>query len=271
MGLIHAITDRASRILNDSSVIGVTIKNALETLGAILPTIPLEGSPTVPYLHCKLNETIQGSYVIDNSGNNRHGMVKGQPLIINGKLNNGRSFLAASQQWIEFGEIAGFENTTQFTVEFWVRTIYAGGNHMVISKMSNLSGEGYTGWQVALSNGQVNFILRGGGITRQIQRLSTTTTINDGNWHYIVCTYNGSNIPTGLHIYVDSVLNDGTTSGTTVLSILTERPLCIGSRSGGWLFTGDIDEVVISKDKILTSDEIIYRYNGGVGREESVI
>lgn len=218
------------------------------------------------YAHYHLNE-LSGSLVADSSGNNRDGVAIGSPAIIDGKLNKARSFNSALGQYIGCGEIAAFEYTTLFSIECWVRTTYAGGNHMVVCKMSNLSAEGYTGWQVALTNGQVNFILRGGGITRQIQRLSTITTINDGNWHHIICTYDGSNTPTGMHVYVDSILSDGAVVGTTVLSILTERQFCIGSRNGGWLFTGDIDEVVVYKDKVLNQSEVDFRYNSGSGRE----
>jgi len=330
-------TTKASNVNNDSSVTGVTVKDALEALksspGGVLkietytqdellpneemvvnhsaPTLPhqvvteiyglasevdetldfdevdrpnyyeeddtktdfrdgllvLENTQVLsPYAHYHLNE-LSGTLVADCSGNNRNGTGYGLPTIIDGKLNKAKNFNPALAQYIGCGEIAAFEYSTLFSVEFWVRTTYAGGQHMVVCKMSNLSTEGYTGWQVALNNGQVNFLLRGGGLTRQIQRLSTTTTINDGNWHQIICTYDGSNTPTGLHIYVDSVLNDGATSGTTVLSILTERQFCIGSRNGGWLFTGDIDEVVIYKDKILNQSEVDFRYNSGSGRE----
>ncbi|MBL0144540.1 MAG: LamG domain-containing protein [Chitinophagaceae bacterium] len=66
-----------------------------------------------------------------------------------------------------------------------------------------------------------------------------TTTITDGNWHYLVGTYDG----TDLKIYVDGVL-EATTADVSV-PMTGANPLYIGTSAGSSKLNGSLDEVSI--------------------------
>jgi len=69
---------------------------------------------------------------------------------------------------------------------------------------------------------------------------ASTTAINDGVWHYIVCTTDGTNT----RIYIDGVLED-TTEETPSTGSLSGRFLgiCGDGYNGGYKIDGQLDEV----------------------------
>jgi hypothetical protein len=95
---------------------------------------------------------------------------------------------------------------------------------------------------------------------------TTAYTIN--TWHHVVVTYDGSEAGTGIELYFDGS-NDTTTQagvGTYTGMAGTSNDLAIGARfdgSYGVLFTGDMDNVRIYKDKELTASEVTDLFNEG--------
>jgi len=84
----------------------------------------------------------------------------------------------------------------------------------------------------------------------------STTSVDDGNWHYIVGVYDGSNII----IYVDSVAENNNNIGAETISTSIEN-LFVGSREGQrQYFNGIIDEVRIY-NRALSEEEISDLYN----------
>jgi len=69
--------------------------------------------------------------------------------------------------------------------------------------------------------------------------LVSTTSINDGLWHHIAGTYDGSNIK----IFVDGVLENSTTGSGHATN--SNQDLTIGYRNNDYLFKGKLDEVRI--------------------------
>jgi len=92
----------------------------------------------------------------------------------------------------------------------------------------------------------------------------STTIINDGEWHHIVGTYDGSSIK----LYIDDVLEETTT--WTGLSYAGNNYIEIGSRnnagSSSPTFDGDIDELCVW-NRALTTDEISELYNADAGKQ----
>jgi hypothetical protein len=70
-----------------------------------------------------------------------------------------------------------------------------------------------------------------------------TTVVNDGNWHHVALTYDGSSNLAGTQLYVDGNLEAKTaTTNTLTGSILNDVNLVLGSRAGGLLYNGQMDD-----------------------------
>lgn len=139
---------------------------------------------------------------------------------------------------------------TTITFSLWVKTTFAsnspyatygrdtGANQIVLY---NLTPKAYVG-------------ASGGGIT-------STTTVNNGNWHFIAAVVDNTNGANNTHLYVDGAL-EVTGSVTWNISILSATDnLTVGLLGGGSQpFTGSIDEVHIQSTN-RSADWIASMYN----------
>ena len=151
---------------------------------------------------------------------------------VKAQTNYALNFSSASSQYVSVPHSSIFNITSQLTIEMWMKT--SDGSEQYFTTKGNDS------WYVAINGGgsgfgKVTFFLNGtsGGW------LTSTQTVNDGNWHHIACTYNGSN----RQIYIDGVLS---VSAATTGNISTGTSnIEIGSRtvSGGYYFNGQMDEL----------------------------
>jgi hypothetical protein len=208
-----------------------------------------------------LNET-SGIIVNDTSIYGRNGTTINNPLWISGKLNNCLSF-NGSNNFVNCGLIAGFERTDIFSVEAWIKTSKTAAQ-CIISKM--MWNSPYTGWRILTAAGKVYFNLY--GVTGVLQ-VHSNLIISDNLFHHIVVTYDGSSLATGVKIYIDSILQSLSVDNNNLTgSILNTTTCSIGCRdyNGGERFLGLIDELVVYT-KILSSGDIINRYNSGTGTE----
>jgi hypothetical protein len=95
--------------------------------------------------------------------------------------------------------------------------------------------------------------------------VSTSVVPNDGQWHHLLGTYDGTTNANGLKLYIDGLLNiQGTASSTGINSFTTTEP-AIGAVTGGgqWRFEGNIDEVSLFNTE-LSSTDVTTIYNSGV-------
>jgi len=135
---------------------------------------------------------------------------------------------------------------TVVTATFWYKGTTPGDDCVIISDMVYVSSKYYgffVGFDAAthsigivLANGQSSwsFICVG------------TTACDDGKWHFICCTYDGSNAKT----YIDGVLEKTTAKGAYGLSFYSyiyPALLCYHETSASYLFhiTGLIDDLAI--------------------------
>ncbi len=218
------------------------------------------------YAHWKLNES-SGDVVDDATTNNRDGlrvnMEDGD--WVPGKLNNGLQFDGVNE-YVNFSQIAAFERTDSFSIEFWIKTGTA-ANVAVFSNITSVGGQ-FRGWQVAVQ-GTDNRKLRVNFLSNNTSRIIIETNSGIGNniWTHVVITYNGNSLATGFKIYINnvntafSVIQNNLTTSTVVTYDLT-----MGYAPNYSAFAGILDEVVIYDDE-LSVGEVAYRYNGGAGTE----
>ena len=155
------------------------------------------------YAHWKLNES-SGTNVPDSSGNGRNGTTINSPLWVAGKLNNCLQFNGVTQ-YVNCGNIAGFERNQSFSLECWVNP-----NTTNVSELMTkiLSFAPYTGWELGLNYptvGTLGFALYGNSNTQRIRVGTTNQVCFSGSWNHVVITYNGSSLASGIHIYVNNI------------------------------------------------------------------
>lgn len=210
------------------------------------------------YAFYRMNEN-SGIVVSDSSGNGKHGITISMEETdwVIGKLGTCLEFDGLNE-YVNCGNIAGFERTDVFSFESWFKTNKPG--RIILSKRRNTTP--ITGWQISFNPvGKIIFLLTSSSTT-YIEVESSTGGLSDNIWHHLVITYDGSSDANGIHIYIDAndnVLN--ILSNTLSGSILNSVNCQISGRDGtNYCFKGLIDEVVIY-DKELSQAEVTQRYN----------
>lgn len=183
----------------------------------------------------KMDEGSVGSSY-DTSGNGNLGTDTGT-TITTGKIGKSRSFNGSSDKITIANESNfDFERTKPFTLETWFKTSTANGSFI---NKGNLWAPGY---DIHMDSGKIRFYLvgyDGGAFGDYIGKVSTNT-YNDGNWHHLVGTYDGSSSITGIKIYIDgseitATDSHGASGDQLTQSTLNNYPLLLGY-STGWAY-----------------------------------
>ncbi len=134
----------------------------------------------------------------------------------------------------------------------WVKTTtQAIGSPAIAAKYDTNAG---TGWAVGIDNGEivpasqpagkVFFGFVAGNSTLMVE---STFNVNDGAWHFVACSSDGTGQASGLHIYIDGRAATLTTVGNSLSGATTNSaPFTIGnSTDGSSLFEGSIAGVAV--------------------------
>jgi hypothetical protein len=179
--------------------------------------------------------------------------------------------LNGSDEYINFGSIAGFERTDTFSLRLWYKTSATGGAMCIIGKRDgDAAAKGYA---VRIRPNQSKFIVMvcdtDGTNELQVDFGYTGSEFHDGNWHHLIVTYDGSSNATGIKLYVDNSEITGSSVGQSSITgtIINTSNFQIGreNASTGQYFNGDVDEVAVYT-KVLSTSEISDDYNSGSGR-----
>ena len=150
-----------------------------------------------------------------------------------------------------------------FTLMAWVKTANQGLSQMTILGKIDATQSGYA---LVINNsppltpqggGRFALFMESQGAVSQVQ---SNVSVNDGAWHFLVATNDGSGLLTGVQLYLDGA-QVTTTAGPNNLSnsIVNNVPLSIGglpsAGSSALPFEGLIDEVAIWK-AMLTQAQI---------------
>lgn len=199
----------------------------------------------------RLNES-SGTVASDISGNQKPGTVSGATWTA-GKDGNALQF-DGTNDGVYVGNGAAITGTGDFTLGAWVK-VNAGAPLGTIIQQREPGGSGFIGEYMLNVNaaGTVNFMVYGSG-GYQFD-LTTTTTVNNGQWHYIAAMRSGG---TG-SIYIDGV-QAATGSGT--VQSLNALAVTIGYdyRDSNKYFTGLIDDVRIYS-RALSGSEVMFIFD----------
>lgn len=197
-------------------------------------------------------------YVKDSSSNSNSGAPSGTTYI-QGKIGKARSFNGSSD-FVSITDAASLRPTS-VTVDTWIKTSTAGTQALVDKSRGSGVGSSYYlgigGLSAACSNtAAVNFTAGTGAAWVQ---LCGVASVNDGNWHHVAATYDG----TAANIYLDGKL-DATGTLSQALNYVASANLFFGkyNSAGNSFFNGTLDEVRVSSS-VRTADEIRQAYEIG--------
>ena len=184
------------------------------------------------------------------------------------KLNNGLQFDGVNE-YVNCGQIADFERDEAFSYECWFQG--TGVNEFIMGKGDQSSETRGVHLMNVGATGQLYLYLAHDiSVTDEIG-VRGNTQINDGSWHHLFATYDGSGAASGVNLYVDGSLESMTVLYDALTgTILTAADFQIAARDGANnAFTGKIDEVVVY-DRNMSSDYAYRRFNSTSGTEEEL-
>ncbi len=158
----------------------------------------------------------------------------------------GKAFVFNGSNQLSIPGYTGINADGSRSVTGWIKTTHA-------------STSGLVHWGAAGSFSRSSFKMQNTGVLRfeyQGGGHNGVTIVNDGNWHHIAYTYDGSTIK----IYVDGA-EDFTVSGKVLRTgEAGETDVDIGSQLGGSIYQGAMDDVRIFTE-VLTPDEVLILSN----------
>jgi hypothetical protein len=190
-----------------------------------------------------------GSTASDSSGNGNNGVLKGNPVWKpQGGKTGGAIELSGKGDYVEISNEANFDINDQITVSAWVNITD------VPQEWTGIVTKGDSAWRLSTSFAKKVFHF---GVSSQ-SYINGQTTVDSGQWHNVVCVYDGQKIS----IYVDGK-PDVISMPLTVPIGTNDFPVCIGENIElkGRCFHGLIDDVRIY-DYALSKNEVVELYNG---------
>ena len=121
------------------------------------------------------------------------------PSLVPGKLGNALSFNGADNECVRVNN-ADALNPTSISVSAWVNTTDAGQYQGIVDKITN--GAVKTGYVIDFSAGVPRFETWTDSGTVDV----SGGTINDGAWHLVTGTFDGTSSTNNVNLYVDGVL-----------------------------------------------------------------
>jgi len=200
----------------------------------------------------------------DSTSGGHNGSLQGSttPTAVSGKIDGGAGFNGSSA-YIDVAGSTSLEPATAITISGWT-------NYTTINSFAKIYSRPYrsdSSWSPPYTSvdllasfsttGKPTLeITTGGGQTT----VTGATAINDGNWHYVVGTYDGSNI----RVYQDGQQSASAAhTGTLDYSGATTADVALGSRSKYYnsdYMNGNLDEIRLSSIA-RSSDWISTEYN----------
>lgn len=182
-------------------------------------------------------------------------------------------------EYVTMGNVLSFERTDSFSVSAWFKTTSTTGGEIVAKREAGIATVA-RGWSLNFKSTQirVQLIYNSYGNKIDVRCNLTDGVYNDGNWHHIVMTYDGSSLAAGVKIHLDRSEQSPIVYTDALTSTITNNcPLLIGARGGtipnneiqGW-WPGNLDEVALYA-KSLSQSEVDVIYGAGTARDLSLL
>ena len=227
---------------------------------------------TVLFIH---GDEITDSTSIKDSSISSHTITANgnAKITASGKIGNAMTFDGTTDYFTigdtsDFKFLHGAEDTTAFkwTFDAWVRAANFDATQMIFASYSGGSSEQGVSIEIGSSRQIWMAATRGVASSYVFNSGFSTYFPNDDDWHHIAITYDQSLASANSELFIDGTLVDtidktgnapSTSDSTEVLTVGAR------ARTGDNSFTGDIDEVRIIKDTVMTQAEIRQAYEYG--------
>ncbi|KKM81387.1 hypothetical protein LCGC14_1330290, partial [marine sediment metagenome] len=159
----------------------------------------------------------------------------------------------------------GYKDTTPFSLEALFRTTDTGNNKTIIGLWQSASTTGDDIINLQHNNGTLFFYIIEDWSTQYILVI-TDNTYNDGLWHHVVVTFDGTSLNTGIEIYVDGALAGISRLGAGVVTgFTTTNTLGIGNNAKWQAATFYEGNIALGRlwNRELSQAEVTIQYNGG--------
>ena len=169
------------------------------------------------------------------------------------------------------GNIAAvnFDRLDPFTIEAWIQTLGT-GLQTVVGMQEEIGGG--TGYRMFLNDSLLRMSFNNTSGTNQLAVNAQGSNINDGQWHHIAVTHDGTGTAAGISLFIDGekypnqIVQDNLVSST-----ISTANFSIGSRNGvEQFFNGLIDQVRIW-DIERTPDEIYNSADSSITSDANLI
>ncbi len=235
---------------------------SLENIITLRKELPGEAEETGLVGYWKMGESSwdgTAGEVIDSSGNSHHGRAYGgATTVAPGKYGSHCGSFDGTDDYIDCRDIVGFERNNAFSAEAWI-SVTSTARNLIVSKQTDAPN--YRGWGFYILNGQVYVIIA--NVPFNSIQARTSGVFNDGNWHHVAFTYDGSSNANGIHIYIDGNEDSVVTYNALSDTILNSVNCQISGRDGAnYVFEGYVDEVAIY-NRALSAQEIGDHYKRG--------
>jgi hypothetical protein len=190
----------------------------------------------------------------------------------NGTLMNGPTYSSANGGSIVFDGANDYANmgasstlnfgwTNLFSINSWIKTSQASGSYKIIVRKST-GGQGYV---LSVDGSKATLYLVGAWAGNMIV-IRSSNNINDGQWHHVTATYDGSKNASGSLVYVDGVNQSNIGQNTLTSDFLTSQAVGIADGTDGWgWYSGQISNVNIY-NRVLLPAEITQNFNATKSR-----
>ena len=185
----------------------------------------------------------------DSSGMNQSNLVQSDLLTTSSYSPYALNF--DGNDYIDCGNDSSLALTSNFSVSAWVKSSNIGLYAIAVSKNSGNNGFSL---QMRGQNNQFKFNINDGSWQSAIY--SGINPIDDGKWHHVLGTFDGSTIK----IYVDNIKGTDSSCGTMTSNTVNLR---IGAETSGNYFNGQISNVSYW-NTALTQAQVTELYAEGV-------
>lgn len=189
------------------------------------------------------------------------GMAMQKAVVVHGKpaYSYGRStgsVAVNNDNWLELGQVGDVDSKDSFSYGAWIYPI--DGNGSPLARMD--AGNDFRGWDIFLDGGAVLVHLINKWPNNALKEF-TKARIPLKSWTHVFVTYDGSQKPEGLKIYLNG--QEAATeipNNSLVDTIRTKVPMTVGRRTGANPFNGMIDDVEFYS-RVLKPEEIAWIAN----------
>ncbi|MBE7444954.1 MAG: Ig-like domain-containing protein [Planctomycetia bacterium] len=210
--------------------------------------------------HYRFDEE-SGTNAADSSGNGNNGTLFNGPVWATGKINNALFFDGLNDYVMTADTPFDFERTNSFSVSAWIKLAPTTLENPIVSKEG--IAPSYTGWSFYVEPGslRVFMINKWNSPYNRLVR-DSAIQVDDNVWHHVAFTYSGTSLGSGINIYIDGNLSNGTVVYDNLsASILNDVPLNIGMIPGtSIVFNGLIDDVRIY-NRALSAQDVLSLFN----------